>query len=111
MACSPLILGILAIVYSVKTRAYTSFKRGLFLSALLFVIQMLNTYNLIPVFKSEGMSQTGILGMMIFYAVYSLIFSALLYFSLVGARAMAQRRAQSMAARQRTDTVIMCWTA
>lgn len=79
-----LILGILAIVYSVKTRAYTSFKRGLFLSALLFVIQMLNTYNLIPVFKSEGMSQTGILGMMIFYAVYSLIFSALLYFSLVG---------------------------
>lgn len=86
-----LILGILAIVYSVKTRAYTSFKRGLFLSALLFVIQMLNTYNLVPVFKSEGMSSAGILGMMIFYAVYSLIFSALLYFSLVGGNGLWQK--------------------
>jgi len=79
-----LILGILAIVYSVRTRAHTSFKRGLFLSVLLFVIQMLNTYNLLPVFKAQGMSQTGLIGMMIFYAIYSLIFSALLYFSLVG---------------------------
>lgn len=79
-----LILGILAIVYSVKTQAHTSFKRGLFLSSLLFVIQMANTYNLIPVFKSEGMTSAGVVGMMIFYGVYSLIFSALLYFALVG---------------------------
>lgn len=79
-----LILGILAIVYSVKTKAHTSFKRGIFLAVLLFVIQMLNTYNLIPVFQAEGMSDAGIMGMMIFYAVYSLVFSALLYFSLVG---------------------------
>ncbi|CAM3458537.1 MULTISPECIES: CPBP family intramembrane glutamic endopeptidase [Paenibacillus] len=79
-----LVLGILAIVYSVKTRAYTSFKRGILLSVLLFVIQMLNTYNLVPVFKAQGMSETGIIGMMIFYAIYSLVFSALLYFSLVG---------------------------
>lgn len=79
-----LILGVLAIVYSVKTRAHTSFRRGLVLAALLFVVQMLNTYNLTPVFKAEGMSQTGLIGMMISYAIYSLIFSALLYFSLVG---------------------------
>ncbi|WP_054958180.1 CPBP family intramembrane glutamic endopeptidase [Paenibacillus dakarensis] len=79
-----LVLGILAIVYSVKTRAYTSFKRGIFLSVLLFVIQMLNTYNLRPVFQAEGMSDSGITGIMIFYTIYSLVFSALLYFSLVG---------------------------
>lgn len=79
-----LVLGILAIVYSVKTKAHTSFKRGIFLAVLLFVIQMLNTYNLIPVFQAEGMSDASITGMMIFYAVYSLVFSALLYFSLVG---------------------------
>ncbi|WP_106766861.1 CPBP family intramembrane glutamic endopeptidase [Paenibacillus faecalis] len=79
-----LILGVLAIVYSIKTRAYTSFKRGIFLSLLLFVIQMLNTYNLIPVFQAEGMSDAGIKWMMIFYVGYSLVFSALLYFSLVG---------------------------
>lgn len=79
-----LVLGILAIVYSVKTKAYTSFKRGVFLAILLFVIQMLNTYNLVPVFQAEGMSDSSIKGIMIFYAVYSLIFSALLYFSLIG---------------------------
>ncbi|PAD77966.1 MULTISPECIES: CPBP family intramembrane glutamic endopeptidase [Paenibacillus] len=79
-----LVLGILAIVYSVKTRAHTSFKRGVFLALLLFVIQMLNTYNLMPVFKAQGMSSFGIAFMMIFYVIYSLVFSALLYFSLVG---------------------------
>lgn len=79
-----LILGILAIVYSVKTKAHTSFKRGIFLALLLFVIQMLNTYNLVPVFQAEGMSDSSIKGIMIFYAGYSLVFSALLYFSLVG---------------------------
>ncbi|KKO50938.1 CPBP family intramembrane glutamic endopeptidase [Paenibacillus sp. DMB20] len=79
-----LVLGVLAIIYSVKTKAHTSFKRGIFLASLLFVIQMLNTYNLIPFFKAEGMSASGISGIMIFYAGYSLIFSALLYFSLVG---------------------------
>ena len=79
-----LILGILAIVYSVKNKAYTSFKRGIFLSILLFAIQMANTYNLTPYFKAEGMTDTAMRGMMIFYFFYSLIFSALLYFSLVG---------------------------
>lgn len=79
-----LILGILAIVYSVKTKAHTSFKRGIFLALLLFVLQMLNTYNMLPVFKAEGMSDASIKGIMIFYAGYSLVFSALLYFSLVG---------------------------
>ncbi|MGM1048711.1 MAG: CPBP family intramembrane glutamic endopeptidase [Bacillota bacterium] len=79
-----LVLGVLAIVYSVKTRAHTSFKRGIFLALLLFVIQMLNTYNLLPVFKADGMSDASIKGIMIFYVGYSLVFSALLYFSLVG---------------------------
>lgn len=79
-----LVLGILAIVYSVKTKAHTSFKRGIFLAVALFVIQMLNTYNLLPVFQAEGMSESSIKGIMIFYVGYSLVFSVLLYFSLVG---------------------------
>lgn len=79
-----LILGILAIVYSVKTRAFTSFKRGLFLAIFMFVIQMLNTYNLKPFLEAEGMSLAGMSGMMTFYFFYSLIMSLLLYFSLVG---------------------------
>lgn len=79
-----LILGILAIVYSVKTRAFTSFKRGVFLAVCLFVIQMLNTYNLKPFLEAEGMSLAGMSGMMMFYFFYSLVMSLLLYFSLVG---------------------------
>ncbi|NMO95651.1 CPBP family intramembrane glutamic endopeptidase [Paenibacillus lemnae] len=86
-----LVLGKLSIVYSVKTRAHTSFKRGIFLAILVFIIQMLNVYNLMPLYESEGMSSSMIRGVMLFYGGYSLIFSALVYFALVGGSGLWQK--------------------
>ena len=80
-----LALGILALIYSILRRGHTSFKRGIFLSSAYFVIMMVSTYNMLP--ESSGDSAeariTAVI-MFIIYALYSLLMSSLLYFSLVG---------------------------
>lgn len=79
-----LLLGILAIIYSVKTRAYTSFKRGIWLSILYFVFSMIGTLNLLPTFQAEGYSTGMLIFLMGFQALFTLAMTCLVYFSLVG---------------------------
>lgn len=80
-----LLLGILALIYSILRRGYTSFKRGIFLSSAHFLIMMVSSYNVLP--ESGGDSAeariTAVV-MFIIYVLYSLLMSSLLYFSLVG---------------------------
>lgn len=80
-----LALGILALIYSILRREHTSFKRGIFLSSAYFVIMMISTYNMLPESSGEGLeAQITSVIMFIIYALYSLLMSSLLYFSLVG---------------------------
>ncbi|CAM3046803.1 type II CAAX endopeptidase family protein [Paenibacillus sediminis] len=78
------VLGILAIVYSIITRAHTSFKRGIFLTILYFVISMAGTYNMLPLLEGEGLTDGYLVFGILFQAVFTLFMCALLYFSLVG---------------------------
>lgn len=78
------VLGVLAIVYSALTRAHTSFKRGIFLSVFYFAVATFSTYNMLPVFQGEGVSNFGLVFMLGFQTFFNLVMAALLYFSLVG---------------------------
>ncbi|WP_150268868.1 CPBP family intramembrane glutamic endopeptidase [Paenibacillus tepidiphilus] len=80
-----LALGILALIYSILTRGHTSFARGVFLSAVHFVIMMVSTYNMLPE-ATDSSTEGRITEIILFiiYFLYSLLMSALLYFSLVG---------------------------
>jgi len=80
-----LALGILAVIYSILRRKHTSFARGIFLSVAHFLIMMASTYNMLPETTDNSMEGrvTAVI-MFLVYALYSLIMSALLYFSLVG---------------------------
>ncbi|MBY9078759.1 CPBP family intramembrane metalloprotease [Paenibacillus sp. HN-1] len=80
-----LALGILALIYSILRRSHTSFKRGVFLSIVFFVIMMISTYNSLPETSSDSMEGrvTSII-MFVIYTLYSLLMASLLYFSLVG---------------------------
>lgn len=80
-----LALGILALIFSILRRGHTSFLRGIFLSSVHFIIMMISTYNMLPesVADTAEARITSIV-MFIIYALYSLLMSSLLYFSLVG---------------------------
>jgi hypothetical protein len=78
-------LGILALIYSILKRSHTSFKRGLFLSTVHFLIMMATTYNMLPETSSDNVeAKVTAIVMFIIYVLYSLLMSSLLYFSLVG---------------------------
>lgn len=80
-----LALGILALIYSILRREHTSFKRGVFLSSAYFTIMMISTYNMLPESSGDGLeAQITSIIMFVIYALYSLLMSSLLYFSLVG---------------------------
>ncbi|SEU19280.1 CPBP family intramembrane glutamic endopeptidase [Paenibacillus sp. NFR01] len=81
-----LALGILALIYSILRRQHTSFLRGIFLSAAHFIIMMVSTYNMLPETGGGGDLESRITAIVLFivYALYSLLMSSLLYFSLVG---------------------------
>ncbi|MDR0268285.1 type II CAAX endopeptidase family protein [Paenibacillus sp.] len=78
------VLGVLAIVYGALTRHHTSFKRGIFLSAFYFAVATFSSYNLLPVFKAQGLSDFGISLALIVQTFFNLVMAVLLYFSLVG---------------------------
>nr|WP_085979058.1 CPBP family intramembrane glutamic endopeptidase [Paenibacillus sanguinis] len=78
------ILGILAIVYSVLTRRHTSFKRGIFLTSLYFVLSMIGAFNMLPIFEKESSEPFMLVFMLVFQSVSTLCMSVALYFSLVG---------------------------
>ncbi|MHA6534671.1 CPBP family intramembrane glutamic endopeptidase [Paenibacillus sp. BAC0078] len=80
-----LALGILALIYSILRRGHTSFKRGIFLSSAHFVIMMVSSYNVISETGGDSLeSRITSMVMLIFYFIYSLLMSSMLYFSLVG---------------------------
>ncbi|MFC3748045.1 CPBP family intramembrane glutamic endopeptidase [Paenibacillus sp. GCM10012306] len=78
-------LGVLALIYSILKRSHTSFKRGLFLSTVHFLIMMATTYNMLPETSGDNVeARVTAIVMFVIYALYSLLMSCLLYFSLVG---------------------------
>ncbi|WP_054942894.1 CPBP family intramembrane glutamic endopeptidase [Paenibacillus ihuae] len=80
-----LALGILALIFSILRRGHTSFVRGIFLSSVHFLIMMVSTYNMLPESSADNAeARITAVVMFIIYALYSLLMSSLLYFSLVG---------------------------
>lgn len=78
------VLGILAIVYSALTRVHTSFKRGIFLASVYFVISMFFAFNMLPYFEKEGIDLPVLIFTFIVQGIITLIMAASVYFSLVG---------------------------
>jgi hypothetical protein len=88
-----LVLGILAIVYSVLTRSHTSFARGIFLSSFYFIVSMLSTLNMLPALEAEGMTGVSLTFVLIIQGVITLFMTALLYFSLIGGDGLWRKEA------------------
>lgn len=78
-----LVLGILAIVYSALTRMHTSFKRGIFLASVYFILSMAGTINMLPAFQSESTEPGIIVFALVFQGLVTLFLAASIYFSLV----------------------------
>lgn len=78
------VLGVLAIVYSALTRRHTSFKRGIFLTSLYFVLSMVGTFNMLPIFEKESTEPFMLIFLLVFQSVSTLFMSIAIYFSLVG---------------------------
>ncbi|AIQ54656.1 CPBP family intramembrane glutamic endopeptidase [Paenibacillus sp. FSL R7-0331] len=84
-ALPTLALGLLALIFSILRRSHTSFVRGITLSSIHFTIMMISTYNMLPESAVDtAESRITAVIMFIIYALYSLLMSSLLYFSLVG---------------------------
>ncbi|GGG01486.1 CPBP family intramembrane glutamic endopeptidase [Paenibacillus aceti] len=86
------VLAILAVVYSILTRAHTSFRRGLFLSSLYFVLSMLGTINMLPYLQKDGTSDTMLIFTLALQSVFTLLQSGAIYVSLVGGDALWRQR-------------------
>lgn len=78
------VLGILAIVYSALTRAYTSFKRGIFLASVYFILSLLGTVNMLPYFQKDGIEPGVLIFGFVVQGLLTLFLAASVYFSLVG---------------------------
>ncbi|MBU5674597.1 CPBP family intramembrane glutamic endopeptidase [Paenibacillus brevis] len=78
------VLGILAIVYSALTKAHTSFKRGIVLASVYFVLSMGSALNMLPYFEKEGMTGGLLVFALVFQGGVTLVLAASVYFSLVG---------------------------
>ncbi|MNW37219.1 Sporulation-killing factor biosynthesis protein SkfC [compost metagenome] len=86
-----LVLGILAIVYSSLTRAHTSFKRGIFLSSIYFVLSILGTVNMLPILQKDMNSGMLLFGLII-QIIFTLFMAASVYFSLVGGDGLLRKK-------------------
>lgn len=78
------VLGILAIVYSARTRPYASFGRGIFLTAFYFAVNIFTVLNLMPVLQSQNMSQGTLTILLVIQFLFTLMVTASVYFSLIG---------------------------
>ncbi|MEF2968530.1 CPBP family intramembrane glutamic endopeptidase [Paenibacillus sp. M1] len=78
------VLGILAIVYSALKRIHTSFKRGIILASVYFLISLGSAINMLPYFEKEGISGPILIFSMFIQGIVTLIMAASIYFSLVG---------------------------
>ncbi|KQY80682.1 abortive phage infection protein [Paenibacillus sp. Root52] len=82
------ILGVLAIIYSILTRAHTSFKRGIILSLIYFAASVIGTLNMLPLLKSQGLNSFMLSFLMFFQIGITLVMSATIYLSLVAGDGM-----------------------
>ncbi|MFS0872935.1 CPBP family intramembrane glutamic endopeptidase [Paenibacillus xylanilyticus] len=82
------VLGVLAIIYSILTRAHTSFKRGIILSLVYFAASVIGTLNMIPLFEAQGLSSFMLAFLMIMQTGITLVMSATIYLSLVAGDGM-----------------------
>ena len=78
------VLGILAIVYSALTRRHTSFKRGIFLASLYFVLSIAGTLNMLPSLEKESAEPFILIFLLAFQGLVTLFMSVSIYFSMVG---------------------------
>ena len=82
------VLGVLAIIYSILTRAHTSFKRGIILSLVYFAASVIGTLNMIPLFEAQGLSSFMLAFLMLMQTGITLVMSATIYLSLVAGDGM-----------------------
>lgn len=85
------VLGVLAIVYASLTRRHTSFVRGIALSVVYFVANMVGTLNMLPLLQAEAGSKGTFLFLMVLQIAISLAMAVALYFSLVGGDGLMRR--------------------
>lgn len=93
------VLGILAIVYSALTRAFTSFKRGIALAAVYFLISMGSALNMLPYLESEGVNATLLMFGFVVQGLVTLILASSIYFSLVGGDGLWRKQGINLWAR------------
>lgn len=93
------VLGILAIVYSALTRAYTSFKRGIALAAVYFLISMGSALNMLPYLESEGVNGSLLMFGFVVQGLVTLILASSIYFSLVGGDGLWRKQGINLWAR------------
>ncbi|MEK3789064.1 MULTISPECIES: CPBP family intramembrane glutamic endopeptidase [Paenibacillus] len=82
------VLGVLAIVYSIVKRSFTSFGRGIVLSIVYFLASMISFFNMLPVFQSESTSSFMLVFLIIFQTIITIVMAGSVYFSLVGGNAL-----------------------
>lgn len=95
------VLGILAIVYSALTKAHTSFKRGIALASIYFVLSMASALNMLPYFEKEGLTGGYLVAALVFQGVITLVMSASIYFSLVGGDGLWRQKGTILWSRSR----------
>lgn len=96
-------LGILAIVYSALTRAHTTFKRGIFLAGAYFVLSVIGTVNMLPVFEKDGLDPIVLTVGFVIQGLVTLILAASVYFSLVGGDGLWRKNGINLWARSREE--------
>ncbi|HEY4389964.1 MAG TPA: CPBP family intramembrane glutamic endopeptidase, partial [Paenibacillus sp.] len=87
---------VLAIVYSIVTRAHTSFKRGLFLASLYFVLSMVGAINMLPYLQKDSLSNGILVFSFVLQGVVTLLMSGSIYVSLVGGDALWRQKGRNL---------------
>ncbi|MDQ0090724.1 hypothetical protein J2T12_004147 [Paenibacillus anaericanus] len=96
-----LVLGILAIVFSAKTRPHSSFKRGIFLSSLYFILSIIGAINMLPYLQKEGVDPIFLIIGFLVQGILTLTMAASVYFSLVGGDGLLKKNGLNLWARSK----------